>query len=763
MLPQPQSFPISKMTRRNQWSFAVLLCVAAASFVTAAQESDESPAPLTRVEDIRALSRAEAARALPVRLRGVVTWQDAAARPAFFLHDGASSIWVDRSTALSRTIWRGGELAREESAIGAVVELEGVTDPGGYAPCVVPLRFQRVGTAELPKARKVPLERMLSGSEDGQLVEVEGVVQNVSQPDSFGDSAVMLMVDGHPCRVASENGRLLDAAKLVDARVRVRAIMVPLPNLRAEVAGLRMNIMGPGDIDVLEPPPEDPFSAPRVPLDRLLPFSPNEQPFHRKVTSGVVTLAAPGRFFFIQQGDRSVRVQSASSDLTPGDHVDVAGFVDTSRTLAAISGAIVRKLGRAEVPAPAQVPVDVILHPDFRNAFEKVAESDYSGRLVRVRARMVGVERSRPGAEESILVSSDGVVFPVTFTQPGTSVSPDWIEGSVLDLKGVAELSFIEDSTTQGSISIDGMRMWVGSPGDVAVLEKPSWWTPRRLGLALAGVAVVLALVTGWNLALGKLLQKRTRLLEEVMRTHRDSELEFEGARQERRRLAGDLHDGLQQLMAGAGYRMEAAVAQLGEVPPAVEAHFAAARRALVRSQDGLREVLWGLQHLEDDTDDFAALLSHAASTVEHWPRNAVEVTSEGEPVPLSRQVSGSLLLLMLESVGNAFKHGAATHVDVTIVYGGESLEMQVRDNGRGFHPHDAPGPKEGHFGLESARLRMRWLKGTLLIASEPGKGTTISCIVPASVAYNRNAATPGDEVADRSRTGYDTLTKTKP
>jgi signal transduction histidine kinase len=283
----------------------------------------------------------------------------------------------------------------------------------------------------------------------------------------------------------------------------------------------------------------------------------------------------------------------------------------------------------------------------------------------------------------------------------------------------------------------------------VWVIDKPSWWTPRRLWMALAGVLAVLTLALGWNLALSKLLQKRTRLLEDVMRKHRDSELEFEGARQERRRLAGDLHDGLQQLMAGAAYRMEAALAHLGKVPAAVEVQFAAARRALVRSQEGLREALWGLHHMEDDTDDFAALLGHAASTVEHWPRDAIEVTSEGPPHTLSRQVSGSLLMLMQESVGNAFKHGAATHVHVSVIYGADFLEMRIRDNGTGFNPHDAPGPKDGHFGLESARLRMRWLKGTLVVASEPGRGTTVSCIVPAFVAYSRSASVEAESAAD--------------
>jgi signal transduction histidine kinase len=230
-------------------------------------------------------------------------------------------------------------------------------------------------------------------------------------------------------------------------------------------------------------------------------------------------------------------------------------------------------------------------------------------------------------------------------------------------------------------------------------------------------------------------LQKRSLLLEGVMREHRDLELEFQGAQQERRRLASDLHDGLQQLMAGAAYRVEAAVAHLGEIPPVVEAQLTAARRALVRSQEGLREALWGLQHMEEDADDFAALLRHAVGTVEHWPSGSVSVTCQGQPFSVSRQAMGSLLLLMQEAVGNAFKHGQAKQVGVSLIYSSDFFEMRIDDNGCGFDPSKAPGPKEGHFGMESAKLRMKWLGGSVEFQGAHGKGAHVICKVPRAIA----------------------------
>lgn len=138
------------------------------------------PLVLTKVEQIRALSREEAAKARPVKLRGVVTWRDSDPRPSFFIHDGQWNIWVDRSTATARGVWHGGEIDAADCSIGSIVEIDAVTDPGGYAPCIVPHSFRRIGPGPLPEVRRPPLESLLSGREDGQLVEMEGVVQAIS-------------------------------------------------------------------------------------------------------------------------------------------------------------------------------------------------------------------------------------------------------------------------------------------------------------------------------------------------------------------------------------------------------------------------------------------------------------------------------------------------------------------------------------------------------------------------------------------------------
>src|SRR5208283_519170 len=88
---------------------------------------------------VRRLSAREAERHIPVRLRGVVTFFDEALFSRF-IQDDTGGIYLDVSTNLPPLI------------PGQLVEIEGVTGAGEFAPIVVPRRVEVLGQAALPAA-----------------------------------------------------------------------------------------------------------------------------------------------------------------------------------------------------------------------------------------------------------------------------------------------------------------------------------------------------------------------------------------------------------------------------------------------------------------------------------------------------------------------------------------------------------------------------------------------------------------------------------
>jgi hypothetical protein len=81
-------------------------------------------------------------------------------------------------------------------------------------------------------------------------------------PDGRPFFGLKMLIEGHPCLIPAYP----EWGKYVDARIRVRGVLVPTANLRAQHSGMKIGVPSEADIEVLRPPPADPFSAPRVEL-----------------------------------------------------------------------------------------------------------------------------------------------------------------------------------------------------------------------------------------------------------------------------------------------------------------------------------------------------------------------------------------------------------------------------------------------------------------------------------------------------------------
>ena len=103
----------------------------------------------------------------------------------------------------------------------------------------------------------------------------------------------------------------------------------------------------------------------------------------------------------------------------------------------------------------------------------------------------------------------------------------------------------------------------------------------------------------------------------------------------------------------------------------------------------------------------------------------------EGKAVPLPDFIAGNLLLLAQEAVTNALKHAQPRVIHARLSFRNEEVSLTIEDDGRGFDPAAAPGMREGHFGLQGMRERVKRLGGVLAVESKPAGGTRIMARVP--------------------------------
>jgi PAS domain S-box-containing protein len=204
---------------------------------------------------------------------------------------------------------------------------------------------------------------------------------------------------------------------------------------------------------------------------------------------------------------------------------------------------------------------------------------------------------------------------------------------------------------------------------------------------------------------------------------------------EERRRVAYEVHDGLAQVASAAHHHLQAfadahspgTTMGKGELGRALE---------LVRQTVGeARRVIANLRPTALDDFGLATAIRQQVETLrdEGWQIGYEEALGEER---LSVEIETALYRVAQEALTNVRKHAQTTQAHVTLRRQGQTVYLEVRDQGRGFEQPAMPeagGPGE-RVGLSSMRERVALLGGELQIRSRPGAGTSVVAEVPLPV-----------------------------
>jgi signal transduction histidine kinase len=200
----------------------------------------------------------------------------------------------------------------------------------------------------------------------------------------------------------------------------------------------------------------------------------------------------------------------------------------------------------------------------------------------------------------------------------------------------------------------------------------------------------------------------------------------MEAADGERRRIAGDLHDGVVQDLAGVAFSLGALSLQTGEVDRAEVRKAAGRVRHAVRS---LRSLLVEIYPPGLYDEGLEAVLSDLLARLA--PRGIETSLDVDVPVrDLGREEIELLYRVAQEGLRNVAEHAGATRVSITLRRVGGAVVMSVADDGRGLEP----GPlrsRPGHLGLRALAGLAEDLGATVTLDSEPGRGTVLRVEVP--------------------------------
>lgn len=540
-------------------------------------------------------------------------------------------------------------------------------------------------------------------------IRTEGVVMDAVPDELDGRYMILLLKDEEVVVPVSLPLDLFgDRSDLIDARIRVTGTYRKSVNGVRKYSWPNIQPFGPDDIEILTPPPQDPFALP--PLENRLYLSPEDvvRMSKRSVAGEVLATWSGNRTMVRTEDGRIVNLELTTDEPLPrcGEPILAAGQPETDLFRINLTAVRWKPLDR-RFPAETNAASEISSAPLFWNVNGRSGLNALAhGRLLFVR----GILRTLPSpgdADLRFVVDSGTVSVPVDVT-----ANPAALDGLVIgsEIRVTGRCLLLTDAwrPDRSFPQAKGFALVIRAPEDVVVLRRPPWWTPARL---LVVIAVLLTALAGIGI--------RT-----LVRRH------FERMKiAERTRLAVELHDSLSQNLAGIACQVSAGNMAIFTQPETAKTRIDTAERMLESCRTELKNCLFDLRSnvLEEPAFDSAVrmLLEQFSDQAEISVRFAVRRNLFPDTV------AHAILAIIRELAGNGIRHGQATAVKVAGCVDKGRLLFSVTDNGSGFDPKHRPGLADGHFGLDGIRDRLKRLKGTLSLESVPGKGTKAVVTLP--------------------------------
>jgi PAS domain S-box-containing protein len=207
----------------------------------------------------------------------------------------------------------------------------------------------------------------------------------------------------------------------------------------------------------------------------------------------------------------------------------------------------------------------------------------------------------------------------------------------------------------------------------------------------------------------------------------------IEAQEEERRRIARELHDDINQrmaLLANGLQEVGQAMSPNGDLSQ---------QKALRKLWQLTNEIATDIEHVSHQLHPSKLHYLGLASAVRDLCHESsrqlkieIECVVRDLPDDLEESISLSLFRTVQESLRNVGKHSHAHHVKVELARRSGRIELSVSDDGVGFETEDAENQRG--LGLVSMRERLRSVGGEFSISSNPYQGTRVEGIVPATV-----------------------------
>jgi PAS domain S-box-containing protein len=207
---------------------------------------------------------------------------------------------------------------------------------------------------------------------------------------------------------------------------------------------------------------------------------------------------------------------------------------------------------------------------------------------------------------------------------------------------------------------------------------------------------------------------------------------------EERRRIARDLHDDLNQKMAALSIEISSLRLQLPPSAEGVSEKLDLLQSRTSRLVEDIRELSHEIHPAAFEHTGLVPALTSMAAQLKRLEDVDVQLDLPGTPPEIPPNVAICIYRVAQESIRNVVRHSGIRCVHVALITDLCSVTLEVRDSGRGFDVHRARA--NGGLGLISIEERVRLLDGSVELESRPGAGTVLRVGIPFEAAQSSHS-----------------------
>ena len=460
------------------------------------------PGTLTTLHAVHSLSKADAAKGLPVAFEATVTYY-IKTDIDLFVQEGVEAIYVQAMPNLTLVP-------------GDRVLVRGKTRDS-YRPDVLGDSITKLQAGSLPTPIAAGFAQLIRGEMDSLRVTVRGTVRSMDTVTYVNQPGIdlKLLMDGGSIDATALNTKANNSKDLLDAEVEITGVAAGLFDTKNQLTGIVLEVCDPADIRVLKRAATSPDGLPLTPMDEVLSAYYVHDETKRVRVEGTITYYQPGSAAVLQNGDKSLWVVTKfEGPLRVGDLADATGFPEVNGTSLTLIHSEIQDSQFFSPIAPRQV------------TGEELALGTRAFDLVSIEGQVLMSQRE--AAQDEYVLVADGKLFSAIYRHPenaGANIPPmkQAAVGSKVRVTGVCVLQYGSDPF-HGPVAVDVL---LRSFDDLAVVAKPTLLSVDNLIVAV-GLLFIVALAAGargWTLErdsrrqtaeVAYIERRRSRILEDI-------------------------------------------------------------------------------------------------------------------------------------------------------------------------------------------------------------------------------------------------------